>query len=260
VFRKYRKLLIYFLVFLVPFFLLFVRSDFLAPAKSKLIETSSVPVRILLFPFREIRKLLFYHRTYDEYQELKREVAFLRSRLVEQEEVLRENSRFKELLALKKSLVFSSVVANVIGRDPSNWNSAIIIDKGRQDGLETGMPVIDVGGVIGKVAEAGETTSKVILLTDPNFSVPALVQRTREQGLVSGTLQGICRMRYLPADSQLKVGDKVLTSKLSSSFPEGLLIGEVIRVDISQSTPTAECLVRPSVSISQLEEVLVLRK
>ena len=100
----------------------------------------------------------------------------------------------------------------------------------------------------------------MILLTDPQFSVAALVQRPREGGLVSGTLQGgICRLQYINEGADIQVGDKVITSKLSSSFPEGLLIGEIIRIDKDPRKPSVEGVVQPSVSFSQIEEVLIIR-
>ena len=191
---------------------------------------------------------------------LKKEVDSLKSRLIGQEEVFLENNRYKKLLGFKTELVFSSVVANVIGRDPSNWNAAFIIDKGEIQGLKQGMPVVSALGVIGKVAEVSKKTSKVILLIDPNFSVAAVIERSREGGLVSGTLQGMCRMRYLSSSANIEIGDKVVTSKLSSSFPEGLLIGEVVAIEESQNSPAIECLVEPAVGLSQIEEVIVIQK
>ncbi len=134
----------------------------------------------------------------------------------------------------------------------------IIIDKGENDDIKSGMPVVNASGVVGKISEVGKDTSKVILLTDPHFSVAALIQRPRENGLISGTLQGVCRMRYLDTNADLKNGDKVITSKLSSSFPEGLLIGEIMKIDEDQASPSFECFIRPAVSFSQIEEVLVI--
>ncbi len=185
----------------------------------------------------------------------------MKARIVGFDEVMRENTRLERLLEFKRKLIYSSVAASVVGRDPSSWNSSMIINKGGQDGIAQGMPVMSALGVVGKIAEAGERQSKVILLTDPQFSVAALVQGSREFGLVSGTLQeGLCRMRYLNADARVNVGDKVITSQLSSSFPEGLLIGEVVEIIPSAQKPTKECLIKPGVSFSQIEEVLVILK
>ena len=87
-----------------------------------------------------------------------------------------------------------------------------------------------------------------------------MIQRTREGGVVSGSLQGICRMRYINPDADLQVGDKVMTSKLSSAFPEGLLIGEIVNIEENYDKQSLECTIRPTVTLSQLEEVLVILK
>ena len=171
-----------------------------------------------------------------------------------------ENKRLKALLELKLISKYPVVTAKVIARDPSNWNAVMIIDKGEEYGLRQGMPVISFSNVIGKISETGKKTSKVMLLSDPSFNVAAVLQRSRDSGLVTGTLQGICRMRYLPLHSDVRLGDKVITSTLSSSFPEGLMIGEVISIQESQSNPTVECLIKPTAFILQTEEVLVIKK
>ncbi len=224
------------------------------------VETTSGPLKVILIPFVEFKKILLYHQTFKDYQRLTKDYEALKARLVGMEEVAIENKRYEKLLDFKRNLVFSSIVAGVIGRDPTNWNAAIIIDKGEVDGISIGMPVVNPLGVVGKVAEVTKRTSKVILLTDPSFSVAAIIQRSREGGLVSGTLQENCRMRYLAPDADIKKGDVVVTSRLSSSFPEGLLIGEVIGVEESKSAPGVEGVIASAVLTSQLEEVIVIKK
>ncbi|MFH1360890.1 MAG: rod shape-determining protein MreC [Candidatus Omnitrophota bacterium] len=258
--KKIQKPLIYVLIIFLPFCFLFISSAVFGPVKMTVVGKSSWPLRILLFPFEELRKILFYRQAYTQYQKLKEEAETLRSRLVGQEEILRENNRFRELFDFQQSLVFSSVAANVIGRDPTNWSASVIIDRGKSNGLEVGMPVVTALGVLGKIAEVGDKTSRVLLLSDPNFQVAAIMQRNRESGLVSGTLEGVSLMRYISPEADIRVGDKIITSKLSSSFPEGLLIGEVISVFESQSSSTSECYIEPAVSFSQTEEVIVLIK
>jgi rod shape-determining protein MreC len=162
-------------------------------------------------------------------------------------------------LKFKRELIYSSVAAGVVGRNPSSWNEVIIINKGERDGIKPGMAVVNASGVVGKISEVTAQNAKVILLTDSNFSVSALVKRSREVGLVSGTLQGLCRMRYLSSDADIYEGDQVITSKLSSSFPGGLLVGEVVKVKFSESSPTVDCIIRPAVSLTQIEEVLVIQ-
>ena len=217
-------------------------------------------MRVLSFPLLEFKKILYYHRTFDEYRKLSREVESLRARLVGLEEVIRENTRLEKLLQFKRTLVYQSVSAGVIGRDPTRWNSSMIIDRGSDHGIIVGQAVVNALGVVGKIAEVSESTSKVILLTDPQFSVAGLVQRPRESGLVSGTLQGLCRIKFISEDADIQPGDIVITSKLSSSFPESLLIGEIIEIVENPRGSSKECIVQPAVSVSQIEEVLVIIK
>ena len=234
---------------------------FFVPVKYTFINILSGPIRLLSFPIREAKKILYYHRTFDEYRRLKKEVDVLKARFVGFEEVLLENTRLEKLLEFKRKLIYSSVAASVVGRDPSRWNSSLIVDKGTKDGIEEGAPVVDALGVVGKVVEVGASKSKVILLTDPQFSVAASVQRPRESGLVSGTLKGnVCRLKYFDPHVEIRVGDQVVTSKLSESFPESILVGEVVYVEEQPNDDGRECLIRPAVNFSQIEEVLIIRK
>lgn len=226
----------------------------------QIVDSTSALVPIVLFPFKELKKILTYHVTYNRYRQLNEEVNGLKSQLIRREELLRENARLKELLNLKSTSSYRSVAARVIGRDPSSWSSVIIINRGRENGISQGMAVVNAQGIVGRVVEVNAVTSKAVLLNDTNFSVAAEIQRNREAGVVVGTLQGICRMRYLAPEADIKPGDQVITSRLSSFFPEGLLIGKVIAIEDSQSSPTRECLIRPAVFPSQVEEVLVIKK
>jgi rod shape-determining protein MreC len=260
VLRNNQKNIIYILLLLVPFLLFTSQTRFFTAVKFGFIKVIAVPVKILSFPVREVKKVLYYHRTFEVYTTLRKEVGYLKGRLIGVDELAKENARLVELLKLKRELVFSSVAANVIGREASFWNYSITIDKGAAQGIKVGQPVVNALGVVGKVFEVVETTSKVILITDPQFSVAALAQRTRESGLVSGTLQGKCRMSYIDNDARIRSGDQVITSKLSSSFPESLLIGTIIDIVDNPRTMTAEAIIEPAADMSQLEEVLVVLK
>ena len=257
--RRNKKLVVYLFILILPLVFLLSHQTISIPIRMRIVDFVSLPVQIVLFPFQEIKKILFYHNTDSKYRKLKGEVETLKGKLLQAGEALSENKRLKELLDLKGKSPLTMMAANVIGRDPSNWNTTIILDRGERDGIKQGMPVVDTASVIGKILEVGKNTSKVMLLNDPNFSVAAVIERSREEGLISGTLKGDCRMRYLSSQADIRIGDKVMTSGISSSFPQGLLIGEVIRMEENQSSPTVECLVLPAVSLSQLETVLIIK-
>jgi len=257
VFKRNKKYLVYLLVLILPALFLLSQQTAFSSFKLGIVQSNSLPVRIILLPLLELKKIVFYHATYNEYTRLKNQVDALKSKLSRQEEIFRENARLKELLDFKKNTTINLIAADVIARDPSGWTSAVIVDKGSREGVRQGMAVVGASGIIGRIVEVGKKASKVMLLNDPGFSVAAVIERSREAGLITGTLQGVCRMRYLSPQADIKVGDRVITSKLSSIFPEGLPIGEVISVQESQSSPTLECFVKPIASPSQIEEVLI---
>lgn len=257
-FKVSKKILVYALIAILPFVLLFFNQNLFVRFKAEVVAPSSWPVEVVLFPFREMKKILFYHQTYANYERLKKEVDPLKQRLLNQDQMAKENDRLAALLDFKRTVSFVSVAARVVMRDPTNWAAVFIIDKGFKSGIRQGMPVVTPLGVVGKIVEVGERLSKVTLLTDPRFSVAAVIERTREQGLVSGTLRGSCRMQYLPVTADVEQGDNIVTSKLSSFFPEGLLVGRIVSVQESFTSPTLECLVKPAVPLSRIEEVLVI--
>ncbi|MBF0385696.1 MAG: rod shape-determining protein MreC [Candidatus Omnitrophica bacterium] len=258
-YRRNHKKLIFPLLALIALILLFSSSKLFIETRIRFLNLFSLPSGWLQNPFREIKNIANYRRTISENRLMKNELKLLESRLIGLEELIKANNRLEKLLEFKRNLIKPSVAANVIGRDPSRWNSVVVIDKGSRDGVKVGMGVVNSSGIIGKVAETEKNLSKVMLLTDPQFSVAALAQESRKSGLISGTLQGLCRMRYIKELGGIKIGDKIVTSKLSNAFPEGLLVGEVAQVNITPDTNEVECIIRPGVSLSELEEVLVIK-
>lgn len=258
--RKLQKNAVYLLILILPILLFFVFPLSFAPLKSRIVSWSAPAIKVLSQPFIEFKKIYYYHWTFEEYKRLKKENDILKTRFVGYEEAMLENVRLNRLLDLKERFMFSSIAAEVVGRDPSYWNSSVLINKGQRSGLKVGMPVVSELGVVGKVAEVWAERAKVILITDPQFSVAALIQSTRDSGLVSGSLQGLCKMSFMDEESQVQVGDEVITSKLSYSFPENLSIGKVVEVHEDPTTATRMCLVKPAVALAQLEEVLIIVK
>jgi rod shape-determining protein MreC len=195
VLRKYLKKVIYGIILIVPLLIIFLHPKY--SRSTFLLDLSSQPVRWFEGPIFELKKLFFFRETYDEYIRQKKQVEALKARLVYLQETVEAGKRANSIADFRRVQDYSSLVAHVIGRDPSNWNASLIIDRGQKDGLKVGMPVISVLGVVGRVFELGQNTAKVILLSDPNFSVAALVQRTRESGLLTGSLGGLVSLAYL---------------------------------------------------------------
>ncbi|MCM8797166.1 MAG: rod shape-determining protein MreC [Candidatus Omnitrophica bacterium] len=216
------------------------------------------PALIFISAGREIKGFIFYHRNYVQNELLKKEVGFLKDRLLKQEEISIENKRLKQLLSFKQSSNFRVVPVRVIGRSPDNWSSTVIIDKGRYHGIKEGMPAITYVGLAGRVIEADEYVSRVLLINDPGLGVSAIIQRTRQEGLVIGTLGNYLIMKYLPEDADVKVQDVVITSGLNATYPKGLLIGHVVSVGQEFSGLSCYAVIRPAVNLATIEELLVI--
>jgi len=257
VWLKYFKKAAYASILVVPFLILFFHPKNYRAAG--LLDIVAKPVGFFQAPATELRKLFFYQETYDEYIRYKKQNELLKARLIAiRENALRED-RYERIQNFRDNQSYASIVANVIGRDPSNWNASLIIDRGHNEGVEVGQPVVSALGVVGRIFEVGHNSAKVILLSDPTFAVAAVDQRSRENGLLTGTLQGDLRLQYLTDKADVKVGDALVTSRLSSAFPEGILIGQITDVQASVNSHTVECIVDPAVDLSELEEVIVIR-
>ena len=196
----------------------------------------------------------------DQVDQLIYQVSMLR-------EIQIENDNLRQLLNLKEQspdilgpnadLLF----ADVIGRDPSNLLRYLTIDRGSQDGIKPGMPVITPRGLVGQIDEVRPNSAKVKLLTDPSSSVTAMVQRSRATGSVQGQTGNSLVMNLLPQTEQgvAQVGDLILTSGLGGSFPRHLLIGQVTEVRQRDVDMFQEVQVQPAVDYDQLETVIVVR-
>ena len=155
------------------------------------------------------------------------------------------------------------LLARVVAMESGNYFSTFTINKGRNDGVDTQMAVITSQGLIGYVYEVFDDTSKVITIIDDQASLAALIESSRDQGAVKGTLgstgEPLCRMYYLSADSVPRPGDRVITSGVGVSFPKGLLIGYVRESTRAIEDSKHYIVVEPAADFEHIENVLVLR-
>ena len=161
--------------------------------------------------------------------------------------------------------VGSAVAApfNAIGNVFSNltadaWTSTVTIDKGSADGLTITMPVTSSAGVIGQIIEVSAKTSTVRLISDENSGVSAMVQDTRAQGMLQGQPDGTLRLEHVSVDSDVKVGDIIVTSGIGGVFPKGLPLGTVSSVEKSANDVYYTIVVRAQTTAENNEEVLVI--
>jgi rod shape-determining protein MreC len=201
----------------------------------------------------------------EQYEELKERVAVLEQQQLEMDEILRENQRLKRLLDFKQekeNFVLTGV--RVIGKNPGNWFNTLIIDKGANHGVTVNMALVSDKGLVGRVIDVADNWAKVRTIVDGQSSISAMVERTRDNGMVRGnnTLtfeDGMCQMINLPLNSDIIEGDRIITSGLGGIFPKGILIGEVVEVLDEERENYKTAIVKPAADFLHMEELLIIR-
>lgn len=196
---------------------------------------------------------------YKEKERLSVEVAELRSKVIQFDEITRENERLRLLLDFEAQNDFDGVSAQVIGRDMSPFNDFVIINKGTKDGVDVGVVLISHEGLVGHVVSAGDHHARAILLSDSKARVSAIVQDTREAGILEGTPMSLLKLKHLDISSTVKVGDIIVTSGFGDIYPKGIPVGRVETIGNERNKLSLYALVSPFVEFSKLEEVLCLK-
>lgn len=233
-------------------------ASFSPALRTPVISIAKIPFNILRFIQREIGGIIFYHHNMVDSQRLRNENNLLRFKLNEVNEIKAENNRLSQLLSLKQKSPYKIIASKVIARSPDNWASVIIIDKGESSGIKKGQGVINYLGLVGRVIEATRSTAKVMLISDPNLGVSAINSRSRQEGLISGTLGGTLIMKYLPRESDINISDTIITSGFTESYPKGIIIGVVMDVGEEFSGLSRYAIIKPAADLSSVEEVLVI--
>jgi len=193
-----------------------------------------------------------------ENENLRKSLSHVIQKNNEYREIEISNDRLRKLFDFRQNIANEVLAAEVIGIDPSPWYRAIIIDKGKADGVKRGLPVIIPEGVVGQVIDSSEQYSKVLLVIDQNSAVDALVQRNRARGIIKGISSDQCIFKYVLRRHDIETGDSVIASGLDGVFPKGLRIGYVTEKTERNSGLFQEVRVTPFVDFEKLEEVLIL--
>ena len=197
---------------------------------------------------------------------VQQENTILRKRLAEAaqnealyQEALAAQVRLEALLGLKKQITAPVTGARIIAYDPSLWSRCVLLDQGKAQGVQWGMPVVAPGGIVGRVIKSYPNYCKVMLILDRNSAADAMVQRSRVRGILQGKGTNRCSLEYVPKRADVQVGDVVLSSSLGGIYPQGLLFGRVTRVNKANPGNFQEIEVTPDLDFSALEEVLVVK-
>lgn len=204
------------------------------------------------------KKYIFLVGLEEENRKLRDRVAALGKEINYYQEMYFEGMRVRKLLALKGNVDYPSVAGRVIGINRSSVFKTILINIGTTDGVRLGSPVLIDEGVIGRIIETSWNVSRVLLLTDYNSNIDALIQGSRTQGVLQGQGSERCILNYVHRSEDVQVGDKIISSGLAGVFPKGVLLGTVTKVEKKKFGLFQEIEATQAVDFSKLEEVLVV--
>ena len=150
------------------------------------------------------------------------------------------------------------ITAKVIGKDATQWSKMIFIDKGTNHQVKENLVVTTDAGIVGHIIHVSNNVSKVLLITDSRSAVDSLFQETRDTGVTVGIGQGLCEMKFVPIESDVNIGDRIVSSGLGGVFPKGLMVGVVEDVIKKNQDLFQKIIVSPSADLSQIEEVIIV--
>ena len=204
-----------------------------------------------------------YDRLAAENERLKSDLAKMNDKVYTAEELERMNDWLYDYLELKREhMDFSLTEAAVTGRGSSNYISVLTIDRGTSSGCLENMPVVTSDGIVGYIAEAGAHWAKVVTIAEASSATGAVISRTGETGLVSGSYSlaaaGLLKMTYLSPDSDVAVGDRIVASGYGSVYPRGLVIGYVDSVETDEFSQNKVAYVKLAANLGDLTNVMVI--
>ena len=215
----------------------------------------------------EISNKISYLKEYDEIKEridtLEKEKQENENAILENQSLKEENEELRALLELKEYYTeYRIVTANLIAEDVTDWYNEFTVDVGTDDGIREGNPVITAAGLVGIVASAGKTSSKVMTIADEQNVIMARIQRSNElvrvRGVTTENYTYEMKLDRIATTADLYVGDVIITAESGSVFPKGIRIGVVSKISTVSGTETRYATVTPSVVLNKLSEVTIL--
>lgn len=189
------------------------------------------------------------------------ETAFARqtAEVVALREIASDYERIADLVNYTSSVLNQeTIAADVISRDTSSSLRTVVINRGSRDGVRTGMAVVTGQGMVGRIIEVTASASRVMLITSEASAISARVQRSRGEGAVVGRASGELRMVMLDRDTDIQVGDLIVTSGLGGNLPPDIVIGQVRSTRQFESEIEQSAEISSLIDFNKLEVVLVV--
>jgi rod shape-determining protein MreC len=192
-----------------------------------------------------------------ENRELKETIRHLSLVNSSYEQIRQENSRLLRLLSMNEQMPYQTLGARVVARTPGFLSNVMYISRGSGDGVRTDMPVISGDGIVGRTVLVSKYQSQVQLITNPDASIGAVLERTHTPGVLRGTGDFLLNLDFVANSEQVEVGDVVLSSGLDGIYPKGLAIGKV--VDSRKGKGVFRLIkIQPFMDFMRIEEVSII--
>lgn len=191
--------------------------------------------------------------------ELEAEVSELQSQIIQLQQQVGETQQLAALVDFAQANPENQYRgASVIGRDPSPFKHYVIINRGSNDGIRRGMPVVTNQGLVGRIDAVIADASRVQLVTDPASTVNIRLQNAEVEATLSGSVTGDVALDLIPQDTNIQSGDLVLTSGLGGGYPPNLIVGQVVNVRTRDFDLFQQATVQPVVDFNRLQIVLII--
>ena len=191
--------------------------------------------------------------------ELEAEVSELQTQIIQLQQEVGETQSLRALLDFAQARPENRYRgAAVIGRDPSPFLHYVIINRGSNDGIRRGMPVVTNQGLVGRIDAVIADAARVQLVTDPASTVNIRLQNAEVEASLSGSVTGDVALDLIPQDTNIQPGDLVLTSGLGGGYPPDLIVGQVVNVRTRDFDLFQQATVQPVVDFNRLQIVLII--
>ncbi|MCE1172658.1 rod shape-determining protein MreC [Azovibrio restrictus] len=255
-------LLSFYVAFSIALFVLDLRFHALDIVRQAISLSTDPLQRLAQAPVRMLTEGSDYFLTLESVQEENRSLQAAQlaaaPTLLRLEQLEAENERLRQLLALQSREKAAGQAARILytARDP--FARRVYLDKGQQQGLIPGQPVIDEGGIIGQITRVFPFSAEVTLVTDKNQAVPVQVQRTGQRSVTFGLGNGQVELKYIPANADVQVGDMLVTSGLDGVYLPGFPVAKVIHVERDSAYAFARIIAAPLAAVESHTVVMVL--
>jgi rod shape-determining protein MreC len=193
-----------------------------------------------------------------ENSELRTQNHLLKAQLQKLTFIESENMHLRELLQSSKRAGERVLIAELLAVDLDPYKKQVVINKGGNQDLYVGQPLVDAHGVMGKLVHVNPFTSTALLITDPSNAIPIQVNRNGLRAIAIGTGEGTLELPHLPNNADIQVGDLLVSSGLACVYPVGYPVARVTEVKTNPSLPFAEILAEPVADLQRSREVLLV--